>query len=65
MTTQTNIDILIAAGAIDSADSVSPEHRDLLNAFTQDEINAVIKLQQQIIGQPLASDPGSSGGAIL
>ena len=62
---ETNIDKLIAAGAINSASDIAPEHREILNAFTDEEINAVIKLQRDIIGVPLASNPGSTGGAVL
>ena len=62
---ETNIDRLVAEKAINSADDIKPEHREILNTFTEEEINAVIKLQQKIIGAPLSSDPGSTGGAIL
>lgn len=61
---KSNVDRLLEAGAINKIEDVKPEHRDILNGFTPEEIDGIIKLKQRIIEQPLASD-SSTGGAIL
>lgn len=65
----TNVEKLVQAGAVKSADHISAEHQKILNSdFTAEEIDALIKLKDRITGIPFASDPDTgetSGMAAL
>lgn len=61
----TNVERLVEEGVIESADHLSPDHTTELNSFTSEEIDGIIKLKMNIIGQPLSSFPDKTGGAFL
>ena len=65
MTGKTNVEILIEKGAVASADDLSAEHQKILNSYTEEEIKAIIRLKNEIIGVPLKSDADGTGGAML
>jgi hypothetical protein len=58
---ETNLDRLIEAGAVLDENHISAAHKDALNKdFTKEEIDAIIKMKNQITGKAFASDPGDS-----
>ena len=62
---ETNVERLLKAGAITSADDISEEHKNALNNdFTPEEVDAIIKLKNKIVQQPFVSD-NVGGGAMF
>jgi len=64
MPEMSNLETLLEAGAIADLSHISDEHKNIINTrFTAEEIQALIKLKNEITGLTFASDPGSGDRA--